>query len=70
VGKFQTIPFMKSESFDLDQYVVTQGSTAFFTCGRGGEEDPDQSGGKGDGPPKRSVWKVMTAPSPIGVGAS
>ena len=30
VGKFQTIPFMKSESFDLDQYVVTQGLDGLF----------------------------------------
>jgi len=30
VGKFQTIPFMKSESFDLDQYVVTKGLDGLF----------------------------------------
>jgi hypothetical protein len=30
VGKFQTVPFMKSESFDLDQYVVTKGLDGLF----------------------------------------
>jgi hypothetical protein len=29
-GKFQTLPFMKSESFDLDQYVVTKGLDGLF----------------------------------------
>ncbi|OGP53924.1 MAG: hypothetical protein A2162_03875 [Deltaproteobacteria bacterium RBG_13_52_11b] len=30
VGKFQTIPFMKSESFDIDQYVVTKSLSGLF----------------------------------------
>ena len=29
-GKFQAIPFMKAESFDLDQYVVTKGLDGLF----------------------------------------
>lgn len=30
VGKFQTIPFMKSESLDIDQYVVTRSLDGLF----------------------------------------
>jgi hypothetical protein len=30
VGKYQTIPFMKSESFDIDQYVVTKALDGLF----------------------------------------
>ena len=30
LGKFQTIPFMKSESFDIDHYVVTQSLSGLF----------------------------------------
>jgi hypothetical protein len=30
VGKFQAIPFMKTESFDIDQYVVTKSLSGLF----------------------------------------
>ncbi len=30
VGRFQTIPFVKSESFDIDQYVVTKALDGLF----------------------------------------
>lgn len=67
VGRYKSMPFASSVSFDVNDYVVHKALDGLFhvIC-PAGEGDPDQPCSAGHGPSEGRVWPRRLAPNESG----